>query len=301
MPASLFHSFIRPRANRDRFSETQLDAAIRVLESVLSSGLLLVPEEVRLPLIPGIAETESERLIIRQLRLSLTKLHLSEIPAHAAVFGPVTVEFDLDPLRRAGVHPVYYFLSPPDRSVPGASDLGCRIIADLYETIQYLERRVCDGATDPERSRLLRMQSTLRGVASMFYPADSMQIRNQSSGQWEDRFSTDLKYFSQNEWRLVGGIEDSTGRLDEPLTAEEIERLSRIDAEFFHSRSRGFDGRPKSEFCRILRGVAGVSVRQWIKAVHVESWAATRCRTVLMPSIGIPVYEFSARTEPSLR
>jgi hypothetical protein len=272
---SFLHTFVRKRDGRN-----QLEASLLVLDSILESGLLLVPEEVSIPLVPGIAESECDRLVLRQLRLSLTMLDLnrglSELRRHAAIFGPITIELRGDALRSAGMLPVFYFPSPPE-GVPAASDLGFRILADLHAVGHLLAE--CDGHLPGKQADIARLLATLRGVASAFYPADTLQTKQ--GDEWRDVFASDLQYFRQHEWRLIGGLAWDGGEVCAPLTNVERDRLPRIDEDFFCNPTKGFDGKPKSDYCRIIRKLGTQDVRDCIVSVYATQEAQPHCKGAL--------------------
>jgi len=285
---SFYHTFVRERRGRN-----QPEASLLVLDSILASGLLLVPEEIRVPLVPGIAASERDRLILRQLRLSLTMLdlgqNLDDLRRHAALFGPITVELQHEALRSAGVLPVLYFPSPTV-GTPGASDLGFRILADLYSIGRLVAKyaQVCPDET----ADVPRLLATLRGLASAFYPADTLQVMDRDRGAWSDVLSHDLRYFRQREWRLIGGLAWDGGEVCSPLSEHERQRLREIDAEFFCDPAKGFDGRPKIEYCRLVRCLGTRSVRDCIASVFATEAAMPGCKEVLAR------YELSDKLRP---
>jgi len=273
---SLFHTF--PRARNSRH---QLVAAKLILESILDAGLLLVPEVVDLPYMPQLRGLNQERLQIRQVRLCLTSLHRSQLPDHSTLFGPVSIEFDHLDLRCLGALPIYHLLSPPD-GVPEASDLSFQLVADLYSIASRLAQ--CDPAKDADAARLL---ATVHGFASLFHPADSLP-RLKEDGEPSEAMPTDLQNFLLSEWRIIGGVSYREGKVDSKLTEADIERLKQIDAEFFlgtgtaqNGRQLGIDDHPRADFCRMIRSIGKLPIRDAIRGIHIASPALE----VLLPVI----------------
>ena len=99
-----FHSFPRPKKGESE--DATLDRALSILTLMKQVGLVLAPENVTWD-VSGFSLSAKE-LSTLQRRASFTELSASELPAHSAMFGPVSLSFDIAKLRGAGAMPVIY-------------------------------------------------------------------------------------------------------------------------------------------------------------------------------------------------
>jgi hypothetical protein len=99
-----FHTF--PRPGQGESAQATLDRAINILSFMKEAGLVLAPEIVNweLPLQDG----GVEHLSILQRRACFTELSIGELDRHATTFGPISLSFNIDKLRAAGLTPIVY-------------------------------------------------------------------------------------------------------------------------------------------------------------------------------------------------
>jgi hypothetical protein len=113
-----FHSF--PRQTKGETRADQLARGLSILRTIKELGLVLAPEIVRWsqPTISG-----TPRLVTyRQQRLCFTELQRSELPEHGKRFGPFSLQFSINTLRRLGALPVIYL----PQNVKGDTGLTAR-------------------------------------------------------------------------------------------------------------------------------------------------------------------------------
>ena len=105
---NFYHSFPRVRPGESR--ERSIKVGLQILRAIQQLGLVLAPEVViwKQPLENG----EERTVPTRQRRISFTELSRSEVEEHAKRFGPFSLEFRVDTLRRLGALPVIYTPTP---------------------------------------------------------------------------------------------------------------------------------------------------------------------------------------------
>jgi hypothetical protein len=142
-----FHSF--PRLGKNETAEAHADRACAILEYMKEVGLVLAPELVTWE-VPGAAGTQS--LPMLQRRACLTELSDRELAPHAAQFGPVTLVFNIERMRRLGAMPVIYapqLLTPNDLSF-----LSVFTVNAVHHTDAVLgQLEILRNASDPTRAQ----------------------------------------------------------------------------------------------------------------------------------------------------
>jgi hypothetical protein len=264
-----FHSFPHHRENEPADEEKGL----RILASILQSGLLLVPEVIEYP--PEYPGGQKYRLV--QSRFCLTQLDDPErLEHHAAHFGTFHLEFADQTIYSLGAIPVMYLPMRKNRSAAGSiADLGSFFIHRLLE-IQNLCARVeklelillknrfketvtIDDETNESYTVNVKQAKTVlkmlcRDIMSFDQVADSppfdripafVRIQGAIQGFTSLFYPTDmdrkdyrlLYYFRQREWRIIRGIipgeQAGDKPIDEALTAEENDTLLKIDPVFY--------------------------------------------------------------------
>lgn len=289
-----FHSF--PRNGRLR----RIGPTLRILRSVLESGLLLVPEIVKYP--PELRDPGDKRdkIVNVQRRFSLTMLSPEQLPEHSKHFGPVSLGFSSLSARLLGAMPVMYL---PQASTDGAAaaldHLGYFFsyrIAELQQVCDRLinMRNALDGralsevVTIADRSggknvqisnqmlktlldmilghnNIEELAAAMQALSSLFYPAD--EFRDSI-----DLVRSPLYYYFQREWRILSGLVLDGGEVDLPLTPQEKAIVSSCNPHFFnevislrHRQVRRIDG------CTIIRTIRGRPVRELLESVYVPA------------------------------
>ena len=131
----LYHSFPRSTANA---VAGQIETGLKVLNCMVSVGLLLTPERFE---VPGEFRSDGSRggpIPFFQKRISFTDIQPSELAKHAQTFGPFSLEFDILCGRMLGAMPVIYFPATAF-SEHDLSGIGLTIVTRLAETVQALE------------------------------------------------------------------------------------------------------------------------------------------------------------------
>ena len=245
----LYHSFPR-RAGADA-----LVKGVEILRLILEKGLLLTPERIifREQLADGADGRESW---IFQKRVCFTELEPSELPEHAATFGPFSLEWDVATLRKFGTIPVFYV---PLTSKLGTLDgIGASMLARLGEAQELLVRiekmkatirqtpnpdELMSGTTngivtsttrcsvggaadlisilEREIQPVEALTATIRAMFGYFYPTENLS------------HTTELGYYQQHEWRIVGNVVHMGAPVMTAPSEEDVQRLGQLDPAFF--------------------------------------------------------------------
>jgi hypothetical protein len=154
-----YHSFPR----RGRKTAEEIAKGLKILGSIVKSGLLLTPEKVEWPGEHRGPSKRAEPIVSFDRRVCFTHLHPSEILKHADHFGIFSVEFDNPSLRVLGAMPVFYV--PVSEGYVGYEGLGVSIaarIADFQNLLERLEtfRKVALACPNPNAPVLLAPDGT---------------------------------------------------------------------------------------------------------------------------------------------
>jgi hypothetical protein len=300
---AFFHSFSRRTLAADNY-----DHELTVLESILRSGLLLVPETIILPGEPLTEGRKGSPIQFIQRRFSLTLLTPTELPAHGSRFGRFSIEFDLAGGRQLGAIPVIYL---PQPSATGEYQVLDAISATLMYRLREvfflladlgtLERSIED-ADDSDQIRLspgtggddktievaairkmlemlgsdkqpfADLAAACQAIFHLFYPTDKRRSEL-------DSMLLNVFYYQQREWRIFSDICAGQERRERALTSEEIKQLSEHD-DFFSEWIETTDPytnalviRRRAELCRVLEQVEGRHPWTFIKRIWVPSRA----------------------------
>jgi hypothetical protein len=101
---NFYHNFPRIRLWYDR--QKILKDGLKILKSIHTIGLILAPELVEWKQV--LIDENTRSTIVRQNRISFTELSSDEIGEHGKKFGPFSLEFEIETLRRLGALPVIY-------------------------------------------------------------------------------------------------------------------------------------------------------------------------------------------------
>jgi hypothetical protein len=121
-----FHSF--PRRTKGETRPDQLARGLRILRTIKEVGLVLAPEIVSWSQ-PTISE-RPRQITHRQQRLCFTELARGELTEHGKRFGPFSLQFSINTLRRLGALPVIY-LPQNVKGDTGLSSAGAVIAATM--------------------------------------------------------------------------------------------------------------------------------------------------------------------------
>jgi hypothetical protein len=264
-----YHSFPRSRPG-DQIDEI-VAKGLTILENIKTIGLVIAPEivEWKQPLVDG--NTRTTRL--RQKRISFTELARSEVGEHGKKFGPISLEFNIDTLRRMGALPVIY-MPQGLKALGDLSNLGTMIVTQLGDakyTIAKLHE--LSEITDPEIAvrkfahmgvtslaegytiTLQNVDGDKKVVSTKTVPGqvvrnvlDYIGFKNAPLDlligvmslvqtlfyPTDDELHDDLlSYYRQREWRIAGGFLFNGVAHGRPLTDSEKERLLTIDQRFW--------------------------------------------------------------------
>jgi hypothetical protein len=121
--------------------------------------------------------------------------------------------------------------------------------------------------------------ATVRAMSGYFYPIENL------------RFTGELGYYRQREWRIIGNIAYLGESLMDYLSQGEIQFLCAMDPEFFGRQKNFPTGTYKlAEECQWFRGVKGQTVAQTIRRIIVpRAYLLEAERLVSNRSLGIRV------------
>jgi hypothetical protein len=287
------HSFPRPRKG-ESFQQSLRKGEL-IASSLLQNGLMLAPENFDIPLLNGLGH-RIDSITVLQCRICFTEIQPSNLAAHSETFGPYSLVYDIDDLRRIGGLPVHYVPLPMGSHLYG---LGSEILGGVADTVRVLESIVAmrqqmeqsptlglqwtrniDGVdvTDgvrfnEEQTTILRSffdelekacsspfrltQQKLLAATACFYPTE------------HPAYTGKLHYYRQREWRIVEiGLMQGEAPLAPRATSVQQQILNEIDHEFFSKTVKVPTGRQINEWepaviaerCRFLSRVGDLDV-----------------------------------------
>jgi hypothetical protein len=287
------HSFPRPRKGEtpERISRK----GELIASSLLENGLMLAPENFEVPLLDGFGQ-QIDGITVLQCRICFTEIEPSKLAAHSETFGPYSLVYDIDDLRRIGGLPVHYVPLPMGSHLYG---LGSEILGGVADATRVLDSivvmrqqmeqsptlglqwtRNIDGVdvTDgvrfnEEQTTILRSffdelekmcsspfrltQQKLLAATACFYPTE------------HPAYTGKLHYYRQREWRIVEiGLMQGEEPLAPRATSAQQEVLHEIDNDFFSKTVKVPTGRRINEWefatiaerCRFLSRVGDLDV-----------------------------------------
>lgn len=306
-----YHCFPRRRgANKaESFSK-----GLKVLKSILKSGLVLTPE--RTEWFEFLADgNRSKPIEVFQKRICFTELSPSELPQHTEIFGDLALEFSIEQLRYLGAIPVFYLPSMAEKEA-GLAGLGGAFIARLAEVQELLTRlekmdqlvkstsnktetlnvtrngvvvaqtrSTVGGAEDllamlqTEIQPVSALLGSLRAVSGFFYPTENL------------KFNSLLDYYRQREWRIVGNSVWKGKPVCEGLTKEDEEGLLEIDTEFFKKEMAFPSGKfPIVHQCQKFSVLEGKHIIQYARRVFAPKKLVSSVEALLSEHrISVPV------------
>jgi hypothetical protein len=231
-----------------------------IVQSCLTNGLLLAPENIQIPLLNETG-AEVDGLTLLQCRICFTEIDPPELQSHAETFGPFSFGFDIDDLRRVGGLPVHYVPLPQGSHLYG---LASQIVAGVADAARALEmlaqiraqieksptlgmvwKKNVAGTEQNDGVRLNEDQTTvirsffdefermgslnfglthqkLLAAAACFYPTEHPTRTGK------------LHYYRQREWRIVEcGLMQDGRPLAPRATQAQKQTLLSIDRDFF--------------------------------------------------------------------
>jgi hypothetical protein len=306
-----FHTFPRPK--KDETGQATLNRAVEILKFMAEGGLILAPEVVtwQIPIQGG----GVQQLKVLQQRACFTELALNELGAHAATFGPITLSFDINALREAGLTPVIYV--PQGIGLNSLSEIGTvcanaawhtrHVLGQLQELKEMSDPEVvrarCGYSLAPNATLTLRNNDPQGNiVADYVIPAANVNAVIKHIGYRNIPFDhsvgmlsvflnifypTDnlhtgelLGYYRQREWRLIGGsLRFNERPIARALTQAETDRLLKIDAPFWERGLTVDDvSQPRYALAQIYNPIEGWKFFDLVKNVFAPSSVAERVR-----------------------
>ncbi|MGD0046793.1 MAG: hypothetical protein ABSE42_07210 [Bryobacteraceae bacterium] len=309
-----FHSFPRPK--KDESEDATLDRGLSILTLMKQVGLVLAPEVVIWDI--SAFSLGAKQLSILQRRVSFTELSVTELAEHSAIFGPISLSFDIAKLRGAGATPVIYVLQGTAGSP--LSQVATFCVHGAHHTKYVLSQlHELKEVSDPARlaQRLMTPVSpnceiTLRntgpaGNVVAEYKVKALDVQHvlqyvgfnnipfdHSSGIlgfFLDMFypadntykSDQLGYYRQREWRLTASNVNLNGRpIGRKLSSGEIAKLEKIDREFWR-REIVVDGAEhrRSDLALVYDPMPGWDFFDLVEEIFAPQRATDRVRAIV--------------------
>jgi hypothetical protein len=286
MDRFFYHSFPRPRRDEDAIAK-----GFKILRSILTDGLLLVPETISFS--DPYGRKPDDKITAVQRRICFTELQPNELPDHAKSFGPFAIEFTIPSLRLLGALPTIYV---PD-SARGLEAIGTSLLARFSDAVSILDSLMktksfsgpnlkvtlttSDGTAhavnfDEHQTTAIRQYismlegipgkpiieivNALIGMSGIFYPTDNL------------RYTGELGYYRQREWRIVsGGFVDDVATTT-PASPPQIRQLLEIDSDFFSKEMEFATGRAtRAERCHFMNRVGEKHITSFISRIVVPA------------------------------
>jgi len=261
-----YHSFPRPKQGQD-----SIQKGLKILESFLKSGILLVPEIITY-------KHKEKEYYVAQSRFCMTQTDISELKAHEKYFGGFHLEFTNYCAYSLGAMPVFYLPNTEQDKIEwllrklafgylyqlNELQTVCRYIRDINEmlidekdqdSIQVQGKKGADGKHQVYTVNIKQLRDILDMITQNLIPSTAIpEERRKDIGTCMDNFLgalqgigsllyptnkdinreyEDLYYFRQREWRINAGISINGKQLDRELTPQEKKVLMSIDPVFF--------------------------------------------------------------------
>jgi len=309
MSRYFYHNFPRIRPNYE-YSQIVKDG-LEILKSVKKSGLILAPEivEWKQPLI----DKSFRSVINRQLRISFTELDEKEVEEHGKRFGPFSLEFKIDELRRIGALPVMYI--PQHLGQSDFSSIGSAIVAqtgDIKYTINhlqglkqfldinYLKTIISDDESispdavfnlqnvDDKNNNVVvqEFQISFKTIGDFLSyigyrnaPFDLMTgilslVQNLFYPTDDIIHDEILAYYRQREWRLNSGIALEGKNQTRKLNSQEKENLLNINPFFWNKElSDGNLSLKRVDEATVIEAFEGKHISEYITTIRVPEEA----------------------------
>ena len=137
-----YHSFPRPKEGQDGIQK-----GLKILESFLQNGILLVPDSVEYRREKDVLNNTPEKYYVVQSRFCLTQIDISELKTHEKYFGGFHLEFTNDSAYSLGAIPVFYL----PQIEPGMSEWSLKKLASSYFYRLYELQTLCQDMQTLEK------------------------------------------------------------------------------------------------------------------------------------------------------
>jgi hypothetical protein len=309
----LFHSFPRPK--KDEAQADTLERALKILAAMKHVGLILAPEIVNWNV--SVLSPTAPPVNLLQRRASFTELDVSELPAHSAIFGPISLSCEITKLRNAGAIPVIYV--PQGTVTSPLSTIATFSVNGIYHTkgvlthlhdmnqasdpvalAQQLGRPVSPDCvinlnnTGPGGEivahysvRMSDLKNVLQYVGFNNIPFDHsaavlgflLNLFYPADNTHQD---DELGYYRQREWRLTASdIAIKRRPIARKLSDPEMLLLEKVDPEFW-TRELMVDGVPqrRSALALIYDPTPGWDFFELVDEILVPEDAVDRVRAI---------------------
>lgn len=314
MSYNYYHSFPR-RFCSNSYSygnEFQIQKGLEIFESILTYGVLLVPEIVEFD---GELDTETgnttSELLALQRRFCLTHLNEEQLTSHASSFGGFHLEFSEISIRKLGAIPVFYIPKSNPNENTGLDILGNTLLHRLSEIQDILrilseidskltsevkslfkrsiklysnenDRKISHSdlswflnSLKEGKQEFKELAATIEVLSYIFYPTKRRNVSNSYS-------DNNIYYYLQREWRVIGGISLNMNSIDDDLTEIEKVHISNIDTDFFRSPiSNHFDSNTIIDECKVIRDIEGTPIKNLISRIYAPKHSKNRLKNIL--------------------
>jgi hypothetical protein len=313
-----YHSFPRPRREED--DAAIVSRGLKILTSIKERGLILAPEVVTWK---QSFQNGTERVsTLRQFRICFTELSRAELPQHVERFGPFSIGFELDVLRRLGALPVSYM---PQRVAEDCklSNLGNTLVTQLID-VKYtlgelqkladvsnpavvsrgmpvdqdykirLQNLLPDGREEPTAEVPAKVvRQVLSHIAFRNAPYDLMiGVLSHLQGLFyptDDEIHDELlAYYRQREWRILPGWNVDGIPHGRELRPEEKKKLLEIDGGFWSREVKDASGTfRRVDQAFIIDQFENRSISDFISSAIVPPAAAADARRLFGDKVSV--------------
>lgn len=305
MEYKFYHSF--PRRFCNGSSKLQMEKGLEILSSILNYGLLLVPEVVEfdgeIDIETGSATSE---LLALQRRFCLTHIGEEQLRLHAENFGGFHIEFDEMSIRELGAIPVFYIPKSEPSKGTGLDILGNTLlhrlseIQDVLSILSEVDERLNErkkslfgnsiklysnnskrkfsesdlkwflSSLKEGKQSFKELTATVELLSYIFYPTKRFSPSQNSFCKTDNIHKTsNMYYYLQREWRVIGGISLNSVMIDDDLTSHEKVSILDVDYDFFSKPvSDLFDSNRIIDECKIIREINGKKIRYFINKIY---------------------------------
>lgn len=242
---NIYHSF--PRVDSTKSRKEQIDEGLKIIESMKEIGILCTPDywEFKQKMNNG----TSNPISIAQNSFCATCIPFENLNSHMIEFGLFSLEFTIESFKDLGGNPVFYC----DSNESMISEVIAQFVViqnifklsndliniqkdkinidepvfvtkngintDISFTKNEIEifEKIINSLIEPKYYNLSTFYNTIKNFSSLFIPLDSYKVKNVDN----------LKYYQQNEWRILSNLKIEGLELATSLNEEQKNILKR--------------------------------------------------------------------------
>lgn len=228
-------------------------------------------------------------------------LNETELPYHSSFFGPLSIQLSAEGGRVLGLIPTIYLPQPVSDTEQPLLDFLAHALVERISQIQVLldeleriQKQITDSGAERcvnisiesgpyghvfnkfdlsklteiltnGRHPLLDLSGAIQLLSCLFYPTDKPAHKLSSH-------ESELFYYGQREWRMVGHILQAGMRFDEQLAPDEKSAMLTLDPVFFGQPVQlGTRMARRIDACRIVRGIGEARFADLVQKIWVPS------------------------------